>query len=96
MLRCGPAEMVETDVKPPIAIRVNLEILVANLPRCQSLLDGLVFRGSTVLVCAADEQRVVTAETAKPEKQKCIRVSDVFLGVINFLGITYLKLFSIH
>ena len=71
---CGAAEVVERDVEPLVDLFVHLVVLVADLLRSDSFLQGLVLRRCPVLVCAADEQTVVAHRATIPEHSKHFHV----------------------
>lgn len=64
--RSGPAEQIKLDVEPRVDVPVDGEVLVADLPRGELLLQCLCLRGRAVLVSAADVQRVPVAQAAVP------------------------------
>lgn len=64
--RGGPAKQIKLDVKPRIDVPVDGEVLVADLPRGEFLLQRLCLRGRAVLVGTTDVQRVPVAQAAVP------------------------------
>lgn len=61
-LGAGPAEVVESDIKPLIDLRMDLIVEIADLLRGFLLLHGLDLRGCTVLVCSADVEDIGSLE----------------------------------
>jgi hypothetical protein len=84
--RRGSPEMVERQAKPPIDVRLNAVLLVAEGSYLLSGLDGAEFGGRTVFIGAANEKDVVadlSPETRMDigRKQRANEIAEVFDAV---------------
>ena len=68
LLRRRAAPVVETDIEPLVNFGVDRVVLVAELLRCDILLNGFGFCCGAVLIGAADEEGGVAAAFAIPAR----------------------------
>lgn len=67
IVRRSATKVVEIDVEPFVDLLVQLEVLLADLRRRNTLREGLHLSGSAVLVGAADIETLIAANTAVSE-----------------------------
>lgn len=67
----SPAEVVEGDVEPGVDLFMNIVVFIAKLFGGCFLCQGLDLAGCAVLVGAADEEGVVTHQSAVPCEDVC-------------------------
>lgn len=59
----SPAKNIKRNVEPLVNIAVDFVVLVTNFPRCHVVFHGLDHSGSSILICSANVDRVVTMKS---------------------------------
>lgn len=62
----GTTEAIEVTVKPIVDLFVDRVVVVTNLLTCFTLLHSFGLRGGTILICAADVDRVMAGKARIP------------------------------
>ncbi|KAH3776078.1 hypothetical protein DPMN_177491 [Dreissena polymorpha] len=68
LLCSSSAEVVKVNIEPFVDVAVEGRVLVTYLLRGETLRYGLGLRSGPILVCTADVQHVVVAQTTISEK----------------------------
>ena len=64
-LSAGAADDCKVNVKPSINIRVDCEVLLAYILRCDSIFECFGFSGCSVLISPADVDGIVATQASK-------------------------------
>jgi len=67
LMCCRATKVVKVDVEPLVDLCVEFVVFVTDLFGRHSLLQGLGFRRSAVLISATDVQNIVVSQSTKPE-----------------------------